>query len=165
MQNSPNNISFLNGSNLGLSSFKIDCTIAGGDTVMGDESGQFSTFSNNNEADASISIPTNVICQNQSISCLGVSNSLFHNLLAARRLFYCIYRNTKLFVGNSSNPGNAIPKNSQACNQAYRYDNSKVLTGTLLDDNSTTPYFGSQTIEANGVKQKIVTVKYSKKKV
>uniref|UniRef100_A0A914C1K5 G-protein coupled receptors family 2 profile 2 domain-containing protein n=1 Tax=Acrobeloides nanus TaxID=290746 RepID=A0A914C1K5_9BILA len=75
MQNSPNNVSFLNGSNLGLSSFKID-----------------------------------------------------------------------------------------SCKQAYRYDNSKVLTGTLLDDNSTPPYLGSQTIEANGVKQKIVTVKYSKKK-
>jgi hypothetical protein len=71
MFNSPINVSYLNGAQLGLASFDINCTIANGDTLMGDTGSRFLTLSPNSDVEAMISIPTNVICQNRSMSMKG----------------------------------------------------------------------------------------------
>uniref|UniRef100_A0A914ED35 Uncharacterized protein n=1 Tax=Acrobeloides nanus TaxID=290746 RepID=A0A914ED35_9BILA len=197
MLNSPSNVSYLNGTQFGLANFDINCTIANGDTLMGDTGSQFLTWSLNSDIEAMISIPTNVICQNQT----------------SRRLFYGIYRNTKLFVGNSTHRTNALwkdsqiknyiapqnynptsfwsrnqhpleqnvgsdqssPTNTQAsnpdgCRNGFWYGDNKVMAGTLLNnDNSTTPTTDyakvQQFIETNGMRQRMVTVKYSKKRI
>uniref|UniRef100_A0A914E002 Uncharacterized protein n=1 Tax=Acrobeloides nanus TaxID=290746 RepID=A0A914E002_9BILA len=95
MLHSPSNVTYLNGTNMGLASFEVDCTLSGGDTQLGDTGNQFFTLGSSSDTEAMISIPKSTICQNR----------------ASRKLFYGIYRNTKLFVGNSTHPVNAFMQN------------------------------------------------------
>ena len=68
MFNSPSNVSYLNWTQFGLASFDINCTIANGDTLMGDTGSHFLTLGSDSVIEAMISIPTNVVCQNKSKS-------------------------------------------------------------------------------------------------
>lgn len=213
MKNSPVNASYLSGSNIGMVSFEINCTQGGENTWMGDSGSQFLSVSEEDDLEAQISIPTNVICQNQGMlfshqfhesenRIIRLLKSSNYTSLVVVRLFYCIYRNTKLFVGNSDHPPNAWSQNNQlrqcskknssllniiklnssntsinqsspssssidSCTSGFWYSDNKVLTGTLIN-NGTPPYASGhqpQFIEKDGVRQNIVAVKYSKKKV
>lgn len=58
--------------------------------------------------------------------------------------------------GNSDAP--------DSCAAGFWYADNRVMTGTLLDENNTDPNT-QQWVEVDGVRQNIVRVKYSKKKV
>uniref|UniRef100_A0A914C452 Uncharacterized protein n=1 Tax=Acrobeloides nanus TaxID=290746 RepID=A0A914C452_9BILA len=188
MYNSPSNINFLNGTHVGLAGFELNCSIAESDTLMGDTGSNFLILNPNSDVEAMISIPTNVACYGKDSS----------------RLTYSIYRNTKLFVGNSTHKVNALWKipilrsslqkvwcgdkapnaielqnsddsissNTQSsstdrCTNGFWYGDNKVMTGSLLNNASTTDSYAKiqQFTEVNGERQRIVTVKYSKKKI
>ena len=65
MLHSPSNVTYLNGTNLGLASFEVDCTLSGGDTQFGDTGNQFFTLGSSSDTEAMISIPKSTICQNR----------------------------------------------------------------------------------------------------
>ena len=115
MINSPENVSYLTGTNVALIGRPVDCNADNADLYgISDHGSSFGTTSNTNTI-TSISIDPTTAC---------TAN--------ASRVFYSIYRNQKFFVGNSTHSSGLISGNSYIFRQPGKFD---ATTSSAVTDN------------------------------